>query len=582
MATSPPAGGTASRRLRTRLYEAGRECAGWLTANPIPRREFIRYARGYRFWILMALVLSGASAVLCLVWASYSRMFLTYEPYPIGRVLYFSIISAEFLLIVIFLPGIVAQGLISERDQNTLPLLLVTPLSPGHILGGKLISTLGVMVLLIISTFPLISICLARGGVSPLEVALGSLGLVLTCFVVASFAIFHALQAQTTFGAILLTQLTFFLFFSVGGSILAFWLGIIYAILAFLIQVYNLYQPASLNPPISILWSNSLIILGLLIFSVVPLFVLRAARSRLRFAEPPHRQAWEMHRMPRFQVGQAVPTPRHPQPARSWWEFEDGQNPIFVRERLSYAASQMLLHLASWYLVILLAHGLFLLSPVQEGRWVAIGTLIFMAQIVPAYAGPLFAREKERETWDLLLTTIAHPRLLLNGKLAGALYQCLWRAGVLFTVPFLLSSMLFGFIQWVGLASPSPFFLFHLLNYVLILFLHLLFLLMAGAYFSIRLKKVSPATSAGYLLAGTVLVLPYLLSFIWKQVDPAADGTTILMFSPVYLLYTIPTLETPQAVIRIWLFEAGRHVFFYLAGTILFYALSRRELKRLP
>ncbi len=41
-------------------------------------------------------------------------------------------------------------------------------------------------------------------------------------------------------------------------------------------------------------------------------------------------------------------------------------------------------------------------------------------------------------------------------------------------------------------------------------------------------------------------------------------------------------LETPQAEIRIWLFEAGRHVFFYLAGTILFYALSRRELKRLP
>ena len=88
----------------------------------------------------------------------------------------------------------------------------------------------------------------------------------------------------------------------------------------------------------------------------------------------------------------------------------------------------------------------------------AIFTLIFIAQIVPAYAGPLFAREKERETWDLLLTTITHSRMLLNGKLAGALYQCLFRAGILFGVPFLLSSLLFGFIQLWGLASGPPFY----------------------------------------------------------------------------------------------------------------------------
>ncbi|HQH70811.1 MAG TPA: hypothetical protein PK360_01900 [bacterium] len=581
MSSKPRTGGTPLRRWGIRFFEALRDGADWFAANPIILREFIRQARGFRFWILMAVVLTGGSAVLCLVWGSYSRVFLTLEPFPIGRILYFAIISMEFLIIVIFLPGIVAHGLISERNQNTFPLLLTTPLSPGRILGGKLISTLGVMVLLIVATFPLISICLARGGVSPLEVAAGSLGLVLTCFLVASFAIFHALQAQSTFGAILLTQLTSILFFGVGGSILAFWVGILYAILAFLVQIYNLYTPASLNPSLPELWSWTMASLGLLLFAVVPVFVLRASRSRLRFIEPPIRQPWEMRRARRAQWGQTAAPPRGPRAARSWWEYEDGQNPILVRERLGYAASQMLFHLASWYLVILLAHGFFLVSPLQEGRWVAIFTLIFIAQIVPAYAGPLFAREKERETWDLLLTTITHSRMLLNGKLAGALYQCLFRAGILFGVPFLLSSLLFGFIQLWGLASGPPFYLAHILGYAFILLLHLLFMLQAGTYGSIHFNKVNLATTSGYLFACGVLALPYFAAFIMSHIDPWYDFTVIRMFSPIYLLYTFPIPETPWDHTLEWLHHAGRHFLFYLSGTLLFYGLSLRHLNRI-
>ena len=144
-----------------------------------------------------------------------------------------------------------------------------------------------------------------------------------------------------------------------GGSILAFWVGILYAILAFLVQIYNLYTPASLNPSLPELWSWTMASLGLLLYAVVPVFVLRASRSRLRFIEPPIRQPWEMRRARRAQWGQTAAPPRGPRAARSWWEYEDGQNPILVRERLGYAASQMLFHLASWYLVILLAHGFF-------------------------------------------------------------------------------------------------------------------------------------------------------------------------------------------------------------------------------
>ncbi|MFB3786723.1 MAG: ABC transporter permease [bacterium] len=581
MNTEPRTGGPCFRRWGIRLIEALRDAADWFAANPITLREFIRQARGFRFWILLAAVLSGGSAVLCLVWASYSQVFLTLEPFPIGRILYFAIISMEFLIIVVFLPGIVAHGLISERDQNTFPLLLTTPLSAGRILGGKLISTLGVMVLLIVATFPLISICLARGGVSPLEVALGSAGLVLACFLVASFAIFHALQAQSIFGAILLTQLTSFLFFAVGGSILAFWVGILYALLALLIQIYNMYAPASLNPPLPELWSWTMAGIGLLFFAGVPVFVLRASRSRLRYAEPAPRQFWEMRRARHFQFGQTVQNPHGTRAARSWWEYADGQNPIRVRERLGYAASQMLFHLASWYLVILLAHVFFLMSPLQEGRWVAIFTLIFIAQLVPAYAGPLFAREKERETWELLMTTITHTRMLLHGKLAGALSQCFFRAGILFGVPFLLSSLLFGFVQFWGLTDGTPFYLAHILGYALILLLHLFFLMQAGVYGSIHFAKVSQATTGGYLLACGVLALPYMLAFIMSQIDPACDATMIKMFSPLYLLYHFPTPETPWDHIHDWLFHAGRHFLFYLSGTLLLYGLSLRELNRI-
>ena len=68
MSSKPRTGGTPLRRWGIRFFEALRDGADWFAANPIILREFIRQARGFRFWILMAVVLTGGSAALCLVW----------------------------------------------------------------------------------------------------------------------------------------------------------------------------------------------------------------------------------------------------------------------------------------------------------------------------------------------------------------------------------------------------------------------------------------------------------------------------------------------------------------------------------
>jgi ABC-2 type transport system permease protein len=79
----------------------------------------------------------------------------------------FSMLSVFQLMLVAFLAPAFTTGAISlEREKATLDLLITTPLRPGAIVVGKLLSALAFVLLMILAGIPVSALVLMYGGVS--------------------------------------------------------------------------------------------------------------------------------------------------------------------------------------------------------------------------------------------------------------------------------------------------------------------------------------------------------------------------------------------------------------------------------
>lgn len=79
----------------------------------------------------------------------------------------FSMLSVIQLLLVVFIaPALTAGAISQEREKQTLDLLIATPLRPGGIVVGKLVSALAFVVLMILAGIPVSALVLMYGGAS--------------------------------------------------------------------------------------------------------------------------------------------------------------------------------------------------------------------------------------------------------------------------------------------------------------------------------------------------------------------------------------------------------------------------------
>lgn len=79
--------------------------------------------------------------------------------------LYAALIAIEAGMVMFLVPAFTAGSIAGEREKQTLEILLTTTLKPGQIVWGKLMSSISMVLLLIVSTLPTISIIFTIGGV---------------------------------------------------------------------------------------------------------------------------------------------------------------------------------------------------------------------------------------------------------------------------------------------------------------------------------------------------------------------------------------------------------------------------------
>src|SRR5438270_639296 len=85
----------------------------------------------------------------------------------------------QFFLVALMAPTFATGSITGEKEQKTYELLLASPLRPGTILVGKLLSSLSYLVILIVSSLPLMILCYLLGGLLLSEITVSYLVLIL-------------------------------------------------------------------------------------------------------------------------------------------------------------------------------------------------------------------------------------------------------------------------------------------------------------------------------------------------------------------------------------------------------------------
>lgn len=173
-----------------------------MKSNPVYRREMTVRSRSLR----MPLIIFAFNGVLAV--AALLNMYQTVAQVRISSTIQYSsflnlyafVATLEFLLLMFIMPALTSGSISGERERQTLELLFTTKMSPGDIILGKLISAVEQLLVLVISSLPIVLLTFVYGSVD-----FSDLGLLLLCFTIVAFftggigILFSAFLRRSTF-----------------------------------------------------------------------------------------------------------------------------------------------------------------------------------------------------------------------------------------------------------------------------------------------------------------------------------------------------------------------------------------------
>src|SRR4029079_16606965 len=113
----------------------------------------------------------------------------------------------QFFLVALVAPTFAAGSITGEKERKTYEMLLASPLEPSTILIGKLLSSLTYIVLLILSSLPLMILCFLLGGISLSEIVRAYLVLILAAGTFGLLSVACSSYFQRTSSALVVSYL---------------------------------------------------------------------------------------------------------------------------------------------------------------------------------------------------------------------------------------------------------------------------------------------------------------------------------------------------------------------------------------
>jgi len=175
-----------------------------LAQNPITVKELRSRMRGRRAFVVLTVYLIGMSGIISLVYLAYaSSVSGPYGPDPrqAGKVVFAAVLGMQVILVTFIGPAFTAGAVSGEKERQTYDLLRTTLLTARSFVTGKLISALSYVLLLIVAGIPLQSIAFMLGGISPIELILSQLLIVVAAVTFALYGLFCSSTMRTTLAA---------------------------------------------------------------------------------------------------------------------------------------------------------------------------------------------------------------------------------------------------------------------------------------------------------------------------------------------------------------------------------------------
>lgn len=181
-----------------------------MTINPILKKDLKTKLRGWRSTILICCYVTLLTGILFLYFAS-SNMFnpRSYQSFNPRMAIdaYNILITFQFALLFIAVPAITAVSISSERERQTLDLMLVTATPARRIILGKIMVSIAHTMLLLVASLPVIGIVFFFGGIGFADIAKLLLFYLLTAFFVASCGVFFSTIFKRNITAIITTYI---------------------------------------------------------------------------------------------------------------------------------------------------------------------------------------------------------------------------------------------------------------------------------------------------------------------------------------------------------------------------------------
>lgn len=167
--------------------------------NPVLNKEFkLRFRSPKSFFGILFYLLILGLLVFGFMYLQQRNTYGNFYRPDQSREMFMMLSFLQLALICFITPGLTAGVISSERERQTLNIMLTTSQSSASIILSKLVSSLSYLLLLIVASLPLYCIVFLFGGISPSQVLLMLGFYIFTMFVFGSLGVMFSTLIRKT------------------------------------------------------------------------------------------------------------------------------------------------------------------------------------------------------------------------------------------------------------------------------------------------------------------------------------------------------------------------------------------------
>lgn len=477
----------------------------YLFENPVLQRELLVNLRMPRAFVLLFLYQALLAAMVYFAWPKDNIRIDLSSNNASTSTLVDLVFLGQYILASLMAPSFAAGAISGEKERMTYEMLLASPIRPEAIVMGKLIAALTHLAILIFASLPIVMLCLPLGGVSFYEVLAAYLALISSIVTFGMISVACGSFFARTSASLVVSYLTILPMALVG---ILFW------------SMMSQYGVTRFNLVVTV-------IPGIAAAITITLFYICSARMLY----PPDfgsegKEVVDLDQETAHAVGLVIQRDQFPDrlfaPPKRDTLMEDGTNPVYDKEMRSeiFGQGTLMLRLAIQISMVVAIPVMAWCLYIQRhlAPWYISYVVLFNILIGPVFSAGSVTSERERQTLDLLLTTIITPWEILWGKLLSGLR---------------VSSVLTSFLLWpvfLALVMVQEYWgnFPTIIAYVIIYCLTCLTTAVVALFCSTVFNKTSTSLMATYTIILLLYVAPLATSFFGNTYFPETRGTRIV------------------------------------------------------